>query len=242
MPSDDLAAVCEIAELASRTSHPDHLSAAALNRLLRLTGMEMGAVLLLDPAGRFDLRAQRGLPEEVVRQIQGAIPLPESLPTLAIERCQLIVVHDAAADPRELEAWQQLRLRTHVCIPLQVGRRALGLLGLASYEEHHFSAQRREMFTAAGAVIGLAIERAGALEQAARRAEQLALSLRETEEALAARKLVERAKGILMQRAGLSETEAFRRLQRLSTDRCQPLQQTARQVLEADGIFTGPRH
>jgi len=236
--SDDLAAVCEIAELASRASSLDELFTAALDRFLRLTGMEMGAVLLLDPAGRFELQVQCGLPEAVLRQIREGVFPARSVPVLAIEQCQLMVVHDAANDPRELVEWQRLGLRTHVCIPLQVGRRALGLLGLASYQKHHFSPQRREMFTAAGAVIGLAIEKARALEEIARRAEQLALSLQETKEALETRKLVEQAKGILMQRAGLSEAEAFRRLQRLSTDRCQSMKQTALQVLAAVGIFT----
>jgi GAF domain-containing protein len=228
--SDDLAAVCEIAELASRASNLDELFVAALDRFLRLARMEMGAVILLDGAGRFDLRVQRGLPEVVLRQIQGAVPPPQSLPTLAIERCQLMVVEDAAADPRELEAWQRVGLRTHVCIPLQVGRQALGLLGLASCQERHFSPQRREMFTAAGAVIGLAIEKARTLEQAWS-------EVAGVREALETRKLVERAKGVLMRRAGLSEAEAFRRLQRLSTDRCRPMKQTALQILEADGIF-----
>jgi len=236
--SDDLAAVCEIAEFASRASTPDDLFVAALDRFLRLTGMEMGAVVLLDPAGRFDLRVQRGLPEAVLSQIQGAVPPEQSLPALAIEQCQLMVMQDAAADPRELAALRQLGLRTHVCIPLQVGRRALGLLGLASYQERHFSPQRREMFTAAGAVIGLAVEKARALDGATRRAEQLAVSLQETKDSLETRKLVERAKGVLMRRAGLGEAEAFRRMQRLSTDRCQPMKQTALQVLAADGIFT----
>jgi GAF domain-containing protein len=236
--SDDVAAVCEIAEFASRASTPDDLFLAALDRFLRLSGMEMGAMVLLDPAGRFDLRVQRGLPEAVLRQIQGAVPPEQSLPALAIEQCQLMVAYEAATDPRELASLQQLGIRTHVCIPLQVGRRAIGLLGLASYQEHHFSPQRLEMFTAAGAVIGLAIENARALEGVARRGEQLALSLREAKEALEIRKLVERAKGVLMRRSGLDEAEAFRRLQRLSTDRCQPMKQVALQVLAADGIFT----
>jgi two-component system, response regulator PdtaR len=83
--------------------------------------------------------------------------------------------------------------------------------------------------------VRLALERFRQLEQA--QAEVASVT-----EALQTRKLVERAKGVLMQRTGLSEAEAFRRLQRLSTDRCQPLQQTARQVLEADGIFTGTRN
>src|SRR5260370_12547754 len=100
-PSDDLAAVCEIADFAGRTSSLDELFAVALNRFLRLTGMEMGAVVLLDSAGRFDLRVQRGLPEAVRRQIQGAVPPPQSIPALAIEQCQLMVAHESPADPRE---------------------------------------------------------------------------------------------------------------------------------------------
>src|SRR5260370_4768661 len=155
--SDDLAAVCEIAELASRASSLDELFTAALDRFLRLTGMEMGAVLRLDPAGRFELQVPCGLPGAVLRQIREGVFPARSVPALAIERCQLMVVHDAANDPRELVEWQRLGLRTHVCIPLQVGRRALGLLGLASYQKHHFSPQRRWMFTAAGPVIGPAL-------------------------------------------------------------------------------------
>jgi AmiR/NasT family two-component response regulator len=52
-------------------------------------------------------------------------------------------------------------------------------------------------------------------------------------EALEARKVVERAKGILMRRFELSEDEAHRRLQKMSRDRAQPLKKTAEQVLAA---------
>jgi AmiR/NasT family two-component response regulator len=93
------------------------------------------------------------------------------------------------------------------------------------------------MFTAAGAVIGLAIENARVLEGVTRRGELLARSLQEAQEALEARQLVERAKGVLMRRTGLSEAEAYRRLQRLSTDRCLPMRQIALEVLAADGLF-----
>jgi AmiR/NasT family two-component response regulator len=79
--------------------------------------------------------------------------------------------------------------------------------------------------------VRLALERFRALEQA--RSEAAG-----AREALETRKLVERAKGVLMQRAGLSEAEAFRRLQRLSTDRGQPMKQTALQVLAADRILS----
>lgn len=48
---------------------------------------------------------------------------------------------------------------------------------------------------------------------------------------LETRKLVERAKGLLMEKKGLSEREAFRYIQKLSMDRCVPIAKIARQLI-----------
>lgn len=51
------------------------------------------------------------------------------------------------------------------------------------------------------------------------------------EETLEARKLIERAKGALMEREGLSEAEAFRRIQKASRDQRRPMKVIAREIL-----------
>jgi two-component system, response regulator PdtaR len=56
-------------------------------------------------------------------------------------------------------------------------------------------------------------------------------------EALEARKLVEKAKGILMRRHQLGEEEAHRRLQKISRDRCQSIKKTAAQVIAAADLL-----
>jgi two-component system, response regulator PdtaR len=48
------------------------------------------------------------------------------------------------------------------------------------------------------------------------------------------RKTIERAKGILMRRTGLSEQEAYRILQRTSQDRSVPMSDIAKEVLESE--------
>lgn len=53
----------------------------------------------------------------------------------------------------------------------------------------------------------------------------------ELEEQLAARKLVERAKGLLMQREGLSEQEAFRRIQQEARRTRRTMRDVAQQIL-----------
>ncbi len=56
-------------------------------------------------------------------------------------------------------------------------------------------------------------------------------------EALEARKLIERAKGILMRRLDLTEDEAFRRLQRQSQDTNRRLADVAQAIVTADALM-----
>jgi response regulator NasT len=56
------------------------------------------------------------------------------------------------------------------------------------------------------------------------------------EETLAVRKLVERAKGALMQREGLSEADAFRRIQQASRHQRRPMKEIAREILGEDDV------
>ncbi len=56
-------------------------------------------------------------------------------------------------------------------------------------------------------------------------------------EALEARKVIERAKGILMRRLNLTEEEAFRRLQRQSQDTNRKLAEVAQAIVLADQLL-----
>jgi response regulator NasT len=59
-------------------------------------------------------------------------------------------------------------------------------------------------------------------------------------QALDDRKVIERAKGLLMKTAGLDEDEAFRRLRKLARDRNQKLGEVARLFLTADPALQFP--
>ncbi len=56
-------------------------------------------------------------------------------------------------------------------------------------------------------------------------------------EAMEARKVIERAKGILMRRLNLTEDEAFRRLQRQSQEGNRKLAQVAEAIVVADQML-----
>ena len=72
---------------------------------------------------------------------------------------------------------------------------------------------------------------------AATRAKELASARKDADtakQALENRKVIERAKGILMRRTGSSEQEAYRILQRTSQDRSVPMVEIARAVLASE--------
>jgi response regulator NasT len=81
---------------------------------------------------------------------------------------------------------------------------------------------------------------AAALEVAVARWSDLRAAYEETEdlrEQLAARKLVERAKGILMSRLHIGEDEAYRRLQRASQDENRKMRDIAESIIHTEKIL-----
>jgi two-component system, response regulator PdtaR len=63
--------------------------------------------------------------------------------------------------------------------------------------------------------------------------QQLQKELGDTKSALDARKVIDRAKGLLMDRYGLSEAEAFRRIQKRSMDNRKSMKEVAEAILLA---------
>jgi AmiR/NasT family two-component response regulator len=70
-----------------------------------------------------------------------------------------------------------------------------------------------------------------------RQFEALRREVSDLREALEARKIIERAKGILVRRLGLTEEEAFRRLQKQSQDSNRKLAEVAEAIVMADRLL-----
>lgn len=68
----------------------------------------------------------------------------------------------------------------------------------------------------------------------------LRVQLDEAQSKLAERKVIERAKGILMDDVGLSEEQAYRHLRKLAMDRGQRLAEVAERVVDAKSLLRPP--
>ncbi len=69
--------------------------------------------------------------------------------------------------------------------------------------------------------------------------QELQKQVADLQEALETRKLVDRAKGILMDRQGLTEADAFRKIQKMSMDNRKPMKEVAEAIILAHQVGQG---
>jgi two-component system, response regulator PdtaR len=192
---------------------------------------ETARVLIAEDESLIALQMRQALTEAGYEVLAEARTGTEAVRLAASLRPELILMDIRMPEMDGLQAARQIWKAgaTAIVMVTAYGDEALVEAALAAGASGYLvkPVHRRQLVPA----VRLALERFRALEQA--RSEAAG-----AREALETRKLVERAKGVMMQRAGLSEAEAFLRLQRLSTDRCQPMKQTALQVLAADKILS----
>lgn len=113
-------------------------------------------------------------------------------------------------------------LKSLLSVPMMVKERATGVLNLYTATEHPFSEDEIRVLSTIANQAAVAIEHTRLLEQS------VAL-----QQSLEDRKLVEKAKGVLMQDYRLSEAEAFRTLQKQSMEKRKTMREIAEAILLA---------
>ncbi len=169
-------------------------------------------------------------------------------------RCQLLDVLDLVEQPGALD--EALRRQSPELLIVDCEQPApvlLEQLGEALrrqprpvllFAEQMSAAQMRDALQAGISTLqlaGLPPQRLGALLQLAlarfEHDQTLQRDLRQTQTQLAERKLVERARGILMREQGLDEEAAFQRLRQLAMDGGQTLAAVATRLIDADHLL-----
>lgn len=169
-------------------------------------------------------------------------------------RCQLVDVLDLVAEPAALgDALQRLAPELLLIDCEQPTPELLAQLGAAQLLRprpvllvaEQMAPEQMHAALRAGAsalqLAGLPPQRLGALLQLAlarfEHDQALQRDLRHTQTQLAERKLVERARGILMREQGLDEDAAFQRLRQIAMDGGQTLAAVAARLIDADQLL-----
>jgi uroporphyrinogen-III synthase len=172
------------------------------------------------------LRASKNPHPEVVGRLR--MRVGQGITGWVAEHREPVVVSRGAYEDPRFKVFNELpedRYEAFLSVPLVSGGRLVGVINLQNRASHLYSTGEIGLIATLGFLVGAEVERAR-LES-----ENLALVDR-----LEARKIVERAKGILQRDLRLNEEDAYLTLQRESRQRRKSMKEVAEAIILSDDL------
>jgi GAF domain-containing protein len=212
-------ALSKVANLITSGLYLEELLRLIVQVTAEIMNSKICSLMLLDPDKKeLVIRATQSVSEEYNKKPN--IKLGEGIIGKVAETNKPICVLDVKDDVRYLN--RDIAKRAGLCslasVPMAVKSRVIGVLNCYTSKKHKFSKPEIDVLTALANQAAVAIENA-----------ELDLRARSAEEALTTRRLVERAKEILSEEAGILPSQAYRLIQKQSMDS----RKTMREIAEA---------
>lgn len=211
----------KVANLITSGLYPEELLRIIVNITAEIMHSKICSLMLLGHENKeLVVRATQSISESYNKKPN--LKLGEGIAGIAAQEKKTICVLDVKLDERYLN--RDIARKEGLCslasVPLAVKDRVIGVLNVYTSKRHKFTKPELNVLTAVANQAAVAIENA-----------ELSLKVHSVEEALTIRKLIERAKDILSQEAGLSSAEAFRLIQRQSMDSRKSMRDIAEAII-----------
>ncbi|MFA5089222.1 MAG: GAF domain-containing protein [Candidatus Omnitrophota bacterium] len=182
------------------------------------------SIMLLDKNGKeLSIKATQSLSQEYRKKPN--VKVDSSLTGEVIRAKKPIVVADVRREEkyfyRDLAAKENLS--SMLAVPMILKKKAIGVISVYTKKPHSFVQEEIDVLQMVANQAAVAIENTKLMEESLR-----------AKEALETRKLVERAKGILMKMNNLSEDAAYRMIHKKSMDTCRSMKEIAESILLID--------
>lgn len=207
----------------------------ALDRIVRVTadvlGFKICSLMLFDEAKQeLVLKATQSV--SAAYNSKPNLKLGQGIAGTAAQQRRLIAVRDVRQDPRYVN--QAIAKPEGLCsllsVPLVVKGALVGVLNCYTTEPYEFAQQDTDMVMTAAGEAAIAIQNARLMSEK----EEIRSRLEE-------RKLIERAKDIIVEQRGISGKEAYRVMQRESMDRRKSMKEIAEAIILASELAAGSR-
>ena len=195
----------------------------------KVTGFEICSLWLIDESvnpKKIRLKATQSIDPEYLKN--RSLDRVEGVVGFVATHNQPLIIKDVLKEPRfkEKEMARKLGLVSMLSIPLQVkDNKVIGVLNCFTSEPHEFSETEVNLITAVANQSAVAILNT-----------ELLVKTKVIQEELETRKLVERAKEVLMRKRKINSDEAYRWLQKRSMDSRKSMRQIAEAILLSEEL------
>jgi signal transduction protein with GAF and PtsI domain len=184
------------------------------------------SIMLLDEEKQeLEIVATQSLSEEYRQKPN--LKVGQSISGQAVKEKRPIAVLDVTREPGYMyaELARKEKLRSLLSVPMMIRDRVVGVINSYTSHEHKFYDEEIKILQAVANQSAVAIENT-----------KLVRRSNEMQEALENRKVVERAKGVLMREKKIAEDEAFRIIQRQSMNTRKSMKEIAEAIILASEI------
>jgi signal transduction protein with GAF and PtsI domain len=172
------------------------------------------------------LRASKNPHPDVVDRLK--LKVGEGITGWVAEHHEPVAVTEKAAQDLRFQFFHELpedSYEAFLSVPLMCRGRVVGVINLQHRLPHVYKKRQIRLISTIGFLVGAEIELARLEEMNSNLSDQLQ-----------ARKLVERAKGILQRELGLTEEQAYLALQRQSRQKRKPMKEVAEAIILSDEV------
>jgi len=218
-----LEALKAVSHTLNQDRYPEEIMQLIVNMTAQMMGSNICSIMILDEKSQ-ELRVVASQSLDPAYRDKPPVKANGSLSGKTISTKAPVVVADVRQETsyqfRDLALKQGLV--SLLSVPMLYKDKALGVMNTYTPTEHQFTAEEISF------VQSVANQCASAIENTRLLSEKLA-----AQEALEARKLIERAKGILMKQKNIPEADAFREIQRQSMDRRKSMKEISEAIILA---------
>jgi signal transduction protein with GAF and PtsI domain len=195
-----------------------------LKLIVTVTAQSMGSklcsLMLLNDKSELVIRATQSVSEAYTKK--APIRLGEGISGKVASENKPVTIFNVQEEKeyKYKELAKKEGISSLLCVPLSVKGKVIGVINLYTSEPHKFTKNEIHVLTAVANQAALVIENT-----------ELMVKTKVIQEELETRKLVERAKGIIMRDRKMAESEAYRLLQKYSMDNRKSMRDVAEAII-----------
>ncbi|MCJ7652152.1 MAG: GAF and ANTAR domain-containing protein [Actinobacteria bacterium] len=224
--SAELEAISEISEAITSDTYLDDILSLIVVVTAKVMGSNICSLMLInEQTGELEIRATQAVSKTYLQK--PPVRLGEGISGIAGKENRPVSCMDVKEDPRYVN--KDVAVKEKLCsllsMPMSIKGRVVGVINCYTSVRHEFSEDEKTVLATVANQAAIAIENTN-----------LMMKAKLMEEELETRKVLERAKDILIDERGISGFEAFSAIRRKSMDTRKPIREIAEAIILANDV------
>jgi len=222
-----IAALTAISQAITSELYLDDILKLIVTVTAEVLGSKICSLMLLNNRQELIILASKSISERYLNK--PPLKIGEGIAGKVVLEKKPIAVYNIYRNPdfKYKEIARQEGLKSLLCTPLIVKNLVIGAIDVFTDYPHHFSEREKNVLTAVANQAAIVIENT-----------ELLVRTRVIQEELETRKLVERAKGLLMREQNIDEDSAYRLIQRQAMEKRKTMREIAEAILLVASLKT----